>query len=157
MVDGDARIIRIFSDGAARGNPGPAGAGALIEDEEGSVLTEISEYLGEKTNNAAEYAALILALERAAAFGDCLLELRLDSQLVVEQLRGAYKVKSPDLRPLYDRAKELISKYACVDIAHVYRAENARADELANRAIDEFIEGKREAGGFDLPEQDTLF
>lgn len=131
------RTIKIFSDGAARGNPGHAGAGAVLEDEDGNVIAEVSEYLGIKTNNAAEYTALILALERAREFGDCRLELRLDSQLVVEQLRGNYKVKSADLRPLYEKAKSLMRTFACIDVQHVYRSENAKADKLANRGIDE--------------------
>ncbi|MHB0975926.1 MAG: ribonuclease HI family protein [Candidatus Aquicultorales bacterium] len=151
------KTIRIFSDGASRGNPGPAGAGAVIEDEEGNVLAEVSEYLGERTNNSAEYLALILALEKAGRFAECKVELRLDSQLLVEQLKGSYKVKSADLRPLYERSKELLSSFACIEIGHVYRRENALADELANKAIDEAQAGERAEKAPEVPEQESLF
>ncbi|MCL5292367.1 MAG: ribonuclease HI family protein [Actinobacteria bacterium] len=152
------RIVRVFSDGAARGNPGPAGAGAVIEDEGGRVIAEISEFLGEKTNNAAEYIALILALEKASTLGECKVEVRLDSQLLVEQIRGHFKVKSAVLKPFFVKAKELLATFACADVAHVYREENARADELANQAIDAHLAGKKsEATSLDIPGQESLF
>jgi ribonuclease HI len=152
-----AHSIKIMSDGASRGNPGPAGAGAVIEDESGTILGEVSEYLGERTNNAAEYSALILALESAQRFKSCKAVIRLDSQLLVEQIRGNYRVKSQDLRPLFERAKELLEAFPCYEITHVYRHENSRADELANKAIDDFKSGNKPSRESYLPEQEKLF
>jgi ribonuclease HI len=129
------RIIT-YSDGGARGNPGPAGAGGQIQTCDGEVLAEISEYLGETTNNIAEYKALILTLERAREFASEELEIRADSELVVKQLNGEYKVKNEGLKPLFLRVKELIAGYDRVKIIHVYRKQNKRADELANEALD---------------------
>ncbi len=154
----DVSGVRIFSDGASRGNPGPAGAGAIIESERGVVEGEISAYIGEKTNNAAEYIALILALRRANALGKRKVEIYLDSQLVVEQLLGKYRVKSQDLKPLYQEVKELLSRFESVRISHVHRAENDKADELANRAIDRYLAGEtRTPSAADIPEQPKLF
>lgn len=149
---------RIFTDGASRGNPGPAGAGAIIESGDGAVEDEISEYIGERTNNAAEYIALILALQRAYDLGKREIELYLDSQLVVEQLLGKYKVKSSALKPLYEKATELISRFDSASVSHVHRAENAKADELANDAIDRHLRGEvRLPNTTDTPEQRGLF
>jgi ribonuclease HI len=125
-----------YSDGGARGNPGPAGVGGQIQAGDGEILAEISEYIGETTNNIAEYTALILTLERAREFAARELEIRADSELMVKQLKGQYKVKNEGLKPLHSRAKELISAYGKVNICHVYREQNKRADELANEALD---------------------
>jgi ribonuclease HI len=148
----------VFSDGAARGNPGPAGAGGQIKDASGAVLAEVSEYLGETTNNVAEYKALILAVEKALHYNPEELEIRADSELMVKQLNGEYKVKNEGLKPLYDRVKQLLPGLRKVEIRHVYRSENSAADELANKAIDEFEQGEKpEHWMDDVPEQGSLF
>jgi len=126
----------LFSDGAARGNPGPAGAGALLRSEEGEILAEISEYLGETTNNQAEYQALLLGLKKAEELKLTTLKVFLDSELVVKQLNGDYKVKHPDLIPLYREVSALLKKFPSIAVAHVYREKNKEADKLANLAID---------------------
>ncbi|MBI4733645.1 MAG: ribonuclease HI family protein [Rubrobacteridae bacterium] len=134
--------IIIYSDGAARGNPGHAGAGASIQTSTGEVISEVSEYLRETTNNVAEYRALILALEQARPLGACELEVRADSELMVKQLNGLYKVKNEGLKPLHAKVNELLLPYRKAKIIHVYRSDNKRADELANEAIDEYRENR---------------
>jgi len=130
--------IVLFCDGAAKGNPGPAGAGAVLKDEQGRVLAEIAAYLGDRrTNNEAEYEALILALEKARELGATAVSCRADSLLVVEQTLGNWKVKMPHLRPLRDRAAGLLNGFRTYEFRHVPRAQNSEADALANRAIDE--------------------
>jgi len=126
----------IYTDGAARGNPGPAGIGARILDSDGNVLSEDCEYIGEATNNVAEYRALLMGLERAAELGASTVEVRSDSELVVKQLRGEYRVRSVALRDLFERAKQLSTAFQSVDYVHVRRELNRDADRLANRAID---------------------
>ena len=126
----------LFSDGAARGNPGPAAAGAVLKNGKGEVVAEISEYLGETTNNQAEYQALRLGLEKALELNVRRLHVFLDSELVVKQLKGDYKVKHPDLIPLYQKVKTHLQKFSSFTIAHVYREKNKEADRLANLAID---------------------
>ncbi|MCL6472364.1 MAG: ribonuclease HI family protein [Firmicutes bacterium] len=158
MTKSKHKKLIIFTDGAARGNPGPAGAGSLIIDPEGHVLAEMSEYLGETTNNVAEYTALILALEKASKFNAEEIEIRSDSELLVRQLSGEYKVKNEGLKPLVERVRSLLSGYKRVGVKHIYRSENARADVLANEAIDKFKKGeKREFRLGDIPEQGSLF
>jgi ribonuclease HI len=125
-----------YSDGGARGNPGPAGAGGVVQTSEGEVLAEVSEYLGVTTNNIAEYKALILTLQKANRFASKSLEVRADSELMVKQLRGEYKVKNEGLKPLYLQVKDLLSHYKNVTVKHVYRSDNKLADELANEAMD---------------------
>jgi ribonuclease HI len=128
--------VILYSDGGARGNPGPAGAGGLVLSINAEVLAEISEYLGETTNNVAEYTALIMTLGQAIRFKPDEVEIRADSELMVKQLKGEYKVKNQGLRPLYDQVKELLTPYKKVTIKHIYRSDNKRADELANAAMD---------------------
>ncbi len=130
------RRLVIYADGAARGNPGPAGIGAVIEDERGRILKEISQFVGHKTNNQAEYMALIQGLEVAAEYQADAVQVRLDSKLLVHQLRGEYKVKSPLLKPLMSQVQELLARYRVVGIEHIERNYNRAADRLANRAID---------------------
>ncbi len=130
------RRLVIYADGAARGNPGPAGIGVVIEDERGRVLKELSQFVGRKTNNQAEYIALIQGLEAAAEYKADAVQVRLDSELLVHQLRGEYKVKSPLLKPLRNKAQELLARYKVVGIEHIERQYNRAADRLANRAID---------------------
>ncbi len=129
--------VRVYTDGAARGNPGPAGAGALITDEDGTVLGTAQRYLGEATNNVAEYQALILGLERAAELGAVSIEVLADSQLVVFQMSGDYKVRSEHLLELHERARTLATRFRSVRYIHIPRDENRDADRLANQAIDD--------------------
>lgn len=124
------------TDGAARGNPGPAGAGAVLRDDRGVILEEISRYLGIGTNNEAEYQGLILGLETAISRGARRLNLRLDSELVVRQIQGRYKVRHERLQPLYNRAMGLLQDLEAYDIVHVRREQNAEADALAAKAAD---------------------
>lgn len=123
-------------DGAARGNPGPAGAAAVLTDEEGREVLVAREYVGEATNNVAEYRALILGLSKAAGLADRL-TVHCDSELVVRQVNGEYKVKNSQLKKLAARVAALAARFRSVDVVHVPRERNARADELANTAIDE--------------------
>lgn len=127
---------RLFTDGAARGNPGPAGAGAVIISPDGHVVAKVGKYLGETTSNVAEYTGLILGLKRARAMGLRELEVLADSELIVKQLSGEYQVKADHLRPLHDEAKALIAGFDKIDLRHVPREENEAADEMSNRAID---------------------
>jgi ribonuclease HI len=123
-------------DGGARGNPGPAGYGVVIEDQSGRKVAARSEYLGHQTNNFAEYQGLIAALEYAQAHGPKALKVISDSELLVRQIRGIYKVKNAGLKILHARAKELISRLDWFSIDHALREHNREADELANQAMD---------------------
>lgn len=123
-------------DGGARGNPGPAGYGAYIRDAEGRVIAQLSEYLGHKTNNFAEYSALLAALEYAIKHNYRALKVISDSELMVRQMTGQYKVNSADLRPLYDKARTLVRQLDKFAIEHVLRTKNQQADRLANDAMD---------------------
>lgn len=137
------RVLKLFTDGAARGNPGPAGLGLVIEDEEGMRLWGGCRYIGTATNNQAEYLALIEGLGKAAEWSPDRLEVHLDSELVAEQLAGRYRVRSPQLRPLHRRALELMGKFPAVVVKQVPREQNRGADALANRAIDEYDSASR--------------
>jgi len=128
----------INTDGGSRGNPGPAGIGVTFSDSDGTVLAKFKEYIGEATNNVAEYRALILALEKAKDFECDEIECRLDSELVVKQLHGAYKVKDEKMKPLYARVQELIF-FKPVKFVHVRREFNKEADALVNAALDEHL------------------
>lgn len=129
-------LITANIDGGARGNPGPAGFGVHIEDADGKVIAEISEFLGHQTNNYAEYSALLAALEYAVDRAHPALNVISDSELLVKQIRGEYKVKSPELKLLYDRARQLIRKLDHFEVRHVLRERNQKADRLANAAMD---------------------
>jgi len=124
------------SDGGARGNPGPAGYGVVIEDESGRKVATLSEYLGHQTNNFAEYQGLIAALEYALEHGPKALKLISDSELLVRQIKGIYKVKNAVLQDLHGRAKELIGQLEWFSIGHALREHNQEADRLANEAMD---------------------
>jgi ribonuclease HI len=137
-VSGNDRVI-VSCDGASRGNPGPAGAGAQIVTPDGEILAEIAEGLGETTNNVAEYAAAILGLERACELGARDVLLRSDSQLLVNQLTGRYRVKTPHLQPLHRRVRELASAFDRVRYEHVPRERNTEADRLANAGVDAWL------------------
>jgi ribonuclease HI len=131
------RKLRVASDGAARGNPGPAGAGAVVFDEAGRVLERLGKFLGRQTNNVAEYQGLLLGLRRAQQLGAEELEVVADSELIIRQLSGAYQVRAPALRELHSEALSLLKAFRKVKLVHVPRAQNAEADEMSNRAIDE--------------------
>jgi ribonuclease HI len=124
------------SDGGARGNPGPAGYGVVINDESGRKVAALSEYLGHQTNNFAEYQGLIAALEYALEHGPRALKLISDSELLVRQIKGVYKVKNATLKDLHARAKELIAQLDWFSIGHALREHNQEADRLANEAMD---------------------
>lgn len=126
----------LYSDGASRGNPGEAGAGALLMNEKGDEYS-LCAYLGHKTNNQAEYEALLLGLKELKRRGAKKVEIRADSELLVRQLNGEYKVKNAGLQNLFFKAKELLGAFESVTIRHVPREENREADRLANEAIDE--------------------
>jgi ribonuclease HI len=131
--------IVVYCDGGSRGNPGPSAIGAVVLDPTSDPprrLATVSESIGITTNNVAEYRALIAGLEAAAPYRARLVRVRADSKLVVEQVKGAWKVKQPHLRPLLDRARALLAAYADVDVQHVPRALNADADALVNAALD---------------------
>ncbi|MGB8478529.1 MAG: ribonuclease HI family protein [Acidobacteriaceae bacterium] len=133
-----------YTDGGSRGNPGPSGYGVVILGEDGTVLGELSEFLGMRTNNVAEYSGLLAALEFALAKGHPRLRVVSDSELMVKQIRGQYRVQSPDLRPLYEEAKRRIGKLEAFQIEHVLRGKNKKADELANQAMDRGMRRKPE-------------
>jgi ribonuclease HI len=129
--------MRVFSDGAARGNPGPAGAGAVLTDAKGNVLARLGHFLGRQTNNVAEYQGLILGLRRAQEMGAREVEVRADSQLMIRQLGGQYAVRNAALKPLHAEALRLLRGFARFDLQHIPREQNSLADEMSNRAIDE--------------------
>jgi ribonuclease HI len=129
--------MRVFSDGAARGNPGPAGAGAVLTDSKGNVLARLGRYLGRQTNNVAEYQGLLIGLRRAQEMGAREIEVRADSQLMIRQLKGEYAVRNAALKPLHAEALRLLRSFGSFGLEHIPRAENSLADEMSNRAIDE--------------------
>ncbi|HEY7497695.1 MAG TPA: ribonuclease HI family protein [Vicinamibacterales bacterium] len=130
-------MIRAYIDGGARGNPGPAGYGVRIEDADGTLIEEIHAPLGIATNNVAEYNALLAALRWAADHGEHEVHIRSDSELLVKQMRGEYKVKHPGLQPLYVRARLLVVEIGDVQFEHIRREFNKEADRLSNLGMDE--------------------
>jgi ribonuclease HI len=129
--------LLIHTDGAARGNPGPAGAGAILRDAaDGTVVAEIAEPLGHATNNVAEWTAVLLALEEAARLEATHVDLRMDSELVARQISGIYRVKHPDLKPIHAAAMELLRSFEGYTVGHIPRELNRDADRLSNVAID---------------------
>jgi ribonuclease HI len=137
LTTGRPAEATLFADGGSRGNPGPAASGAVLLDDAGDLIEEAYAYLGVKTNNVAEWTALLLGLEAAAKRGIRRLAIRLDSELVVKQLRGEYRVKHPDLQPLHRRAVVLLRAFDYIDLRHVPRKQNAVADRLVNRVLDQ--------------------
>jgi len=131
----------LWTDGAARGNPGPAGIGAILKSPAGEVLYTGSEFLGHTTNNVAEYKAVLLGLAGALAQGIQRVEVRADSELLIKQLKGEYRVKSPGLKPLFDEARRLLSRFKNVKLTHIRRELNGEADRLANQGIDQGAKG----------------
>ena len=130
------KFLIAHTDGGARGNPGPAGYGVVIHDSEGEKIAAFSQYLGRQTNNFAEYQALIGALEYAVEHGPKAIKVISDSELMVRQIKGIYKVKDPTLKDLHGRASQLMRKLDWFEIEHVLRGKNREADELANAAMD---------------------
>jgi ribonuclease HI len=131
--------VVVSCDGAARGNPGPAGAGSQITTLDGEVVAEIAEGLGETTNNVAEYTAVILGLERAQELGATEVLLRSDSQLLINQITGVYRVKTPHLQPLHRRVRKLAAGFGSIRFEHIPRERNAEADRLANLGVDKWL------------------
>jgi ribonuclease HI/probable phosphoglycerate mutase len=136
MVD---KRLSLFTDGACRGNPGNGGAGAVLVGENGEVVSTAKRFLGHCTNNIAEYQALILGLEEALRRGSTAISIYLDSELIVRQIQGIYRVKNPTLKPLMADVRALLDRFDTWQVAHVPRSENAVADQLANEAIDEAL------------------
>ncbi|MEK9160930.1 MAG: ribonuclease HI family protein [Patescibacteria group bacterium] len=129
----------VYADGGSRGNPGSAGAGAIVRDEKGIVVYTVSEFLGHTTNNVAEYTAILRALEGIqdiAGSQTAAVEVNMDSELVVKQMKGEYKIKHPNLKPLAEAVKKLVPSFASVSFSHVRREYNKEADALANAAMD---------------------
>jgi ribonuclease HI len=137
------KALSLFTDGACRGNPGQGGAGAVLLGENGEVLGTAKKFLGHCTNNIAEYRALILGLETALEHGTSVISIYLDSELLVRQIQGIYRVKNPDLKPLMVKIRDLLDRFDTWNIEHVPRSENAMADGLANEAIDEALKKKQ--------------
>src|SRR5882757_210575 len=133
---GKSAWINAHCDGGARGNPGPAGYGAVIQDDRGTILAELSEFLGMRTNNFAEYSGLLACLQYALEHHHPRLCVVSDSELMVKQIQGKYKVNSPDLRPLWQEAKNRIARLEAFEISHALRHKNKDADRLANQAMD---------------------
>ena len=128
--------INAHCDGGARGNPGPAGYGAVLKDDAGHTLAELSEFLGFRTNNFAEYSGLLGCLQWALDHGHKRLRVVSDSELMVKQIQGKYKVNSPDLKPLWEEARRRIARLDAFEISHALRHKNKDADRLANEAMD---------------------
>ena len=131
-----SKEVVIYTDGASRGNPGKAGIGAVIFNSNNEVLREIAEYIGESTNNVAEYKAVIAGLKAGLSLGAKNVRLKADSQLLIRQIQGVYKVKNAGLKPLYKEVLDLLSQYDSYQVEHVPREENSLADKLANDGID---------------------
>jgi ribonuclease HI len=129
--------FRANIDGGSRGNPGPASYGVVIRDASGAIVARLKKYIGRSTNNVAEYFGLIAALDYAQTHDLRSLHVESDSELLVKQMRGEYRVKSPELQPLFERAKKMAHSLGSFRITHVYREQNREADALANQALDE--------------------
>ena len=140
---GNAPTIKANIDGGARGNPGPAAYGVIVRDGKGEIIAELSDYLGIQTNNYAEYSGLLAALDFAVREKHLSLKVLSDSELLVRQMQGRYKVKSPGLIDLYDRARALVRKLEHFSIDHVLRQYNREADSLVNQVLDSRGRGAR--------------
>ncbi len=138
----DPGHLIVACDGASRGNPGPAGIGVEITNDDGDVLAEIAQGIGETTNNVAEYTAVIEGLAQAAELGASSVTLRSDSLLLISQLTGRYRVKAPHLQPLHRRARSIAAGFDRVSFEHVPREENVEADRLANEGVDRWLAGE---------------
>ena len=127
--------VTLYTDGCCRGNPGPAGIGVVIKDAQKKILKELSEYIGEATNNIAEYSALVYGLQEAAMLGAEAVILNMDSELVARQLKGEFRVRDPKIKMLFDQAIHLINGLKKFEVVHIGREKNKEADKLANKAI----------------------
>jgi len=137
--DSDSQSAILWTDGAARGNPGPAGIGVMLKSPAGAVLVAEGRSIGHATNNVAEYRALLLGLEKALERGVRRVEVRADSELLIKQLKSEYRVKNAGLRPLFEQAAAMLRRFETVQLTHVRREFNAEADRLANEGIDNAI------------------
>ena len=142
ILPADPDLLIVSCDGAARGNPGPAGIGVVVARADGEVLATIAEGLGETTNNVAEYTAAREGLRKAAELGARRVHLRSDSQLLIEQLSGRYRVKAVHLRPLFAQVRSEIARFEEVRLEHVPREQNREADGLANEGVDDWLQGR---------------
>ncbi len=129
--------VKIYTDGGSRGNPGPAASGAVIKSETGETLAELMKYLGVTTNNQAEYGAIILGLKKAVEIGAKSVDLLMDSELAVKQLKGEYRVKNPEIAKRFLEVKNLLHRFSHVTITHIRRERNTQADALVNKCLDE--------------------
>ena len=138
MTEKELRLKRmsIHADGASRGNPGPAAIGVIIKDQRDRLIASISRRIGKTTNNQAEYRAVIAALEEAIRLGASQVDVKMDSELIVKQVNGSYRVKKDTLKPLYQQVKQLQGSLERFTITHIPRQQNSEADKLANRALD---------------------
>ena len=132
----DDTFATLWTDGAARGNPGPAGIGVMLKAPSGEVIVAEGRFVGHSTNNVAEYKALLLGLELALERGVSKVEVRADSELLIKQLKGEYRVRNAGLLPLYEQAQALLARFEAFRLKHVRREQNAEADRLANEGID---------------------
>mgnify|MGYP000513036561 CR=1 FL=1 len=130
------QVLRIEFDGGSRGNPGPAGIGVVVRAADGTTLLTLGRYIGAATNNVAEYQAVITGLEKALELGAQSVQVCGDSELIIRQLRGEYRVRNPGLQPLHRRAKALLARFKHVSLMHNQRKDNSLADRLANLAMD---------------------
>ncbi len=130
------RELVLYTDGAARGNPGPAAIGVVLADVQGNILMALGQVIGKATNNEAEYRALLVGLDCAAKRGAESLSIRTDSELMTQQLLGTYRVRAPNLKSLFEEAKKHLGSFGRVDIRHIPREQNRKADALANQALD---------------------
>src|SRR5215475_4481472 len=133
-------LLTLEFDGGSRGNPGPAGIGVVIRAADGTTLVTLGRFIGRATNNVAEYRALITALEQAQKLGAKKIQIRGDSELIIKQMRGEYRVKHPDMKTLYDEAQSLIAEFDQAKIEHNLRHKNELADQLANLAMDRRVD-----------------
>ncbi len=139
--NGTNQTCKLFTDGGARGNPGPAGIGVVLQDSDGTTIFELGKYIGKATNNQAEYSALIEGLKAATEKNISSLMCYLDSELVANQMSGNFKVKSHNIKKYFDEALTLKYKFQNIQFSHVPREENKRADELVNSALDKVQNG----------------
>ena len=134
-MDKPSKRLTIYVDGASRGNPGPAAIGVVIKDATGAAVLRVGSSIGRKTNNQAEYSALIAALQEASKLGADQVYINTDSQLMSEQVNGNYRVRNAHIRPLYDQAMQLLTAFQYYSIDHIPRSLNSEADDLANQAL----------------------
>ena len=155
MGQKNIKSFSIFIDGAARGNPGPAGIGVVVTDASGEVVQNLSKFIGETTNNVAEYSALIFGMEETRNLGAKDLTINTDSELIAKQLGGEYKIKSPALKGLYKKVTQILQSFDEVKINQIDREKNKGADKLANQAIDN-AQKKRVGKSFILKSKNSI-